>query len=547
MGKRSVKRGLISVWLLLVSVSAIAQQRTVDVRLFWQHPPEKIRIDPAGATLKSCANCAEKKMISALEINATSPASQMIVGRARISGEGFAPFPLDGELTVQPRAGVLLLTLKMSLEDYVAAVLEGESAGFKSDEALKAMAVAARTYAAHFGSRHRAEGFDFCDTTHCQDVRLGNESARVRAAVSATQGELLWYQGRPAATYYHRSCGGEIEGPSALDPNLHAPYLRSHQDQYCSRSDEWHAEISLADLSRALGRQVDTVSVATRSQSGRVQSVLLSGHTISATDFRLSIGRTLGWDKVRSDLYQLEIRGGSVVLRGRGQGHGVGLCQVGADNMGQQGRGYREILAYYYPGTSLGVNAQGMHWQTLPGESVDVITTNEADASILLPVAERALRTATERIGWMPNSRPQVKVFPTIAIYRDATGEPGWVAASTRGNLIRLQPVNILQQRNALSSTLLHEFLHMVLESRASANAPLWLREGLVVYLENPALVKPAAGNLSTLDSRLRAAKTEAEMRAAYRDSASAVAELVAREGLPAVLAWMKNGLPSGR
>jgi len=87
----------------------------------------------------------------------------------------------------------------------------------------------------------------------------------------------------------------------------------------------------------------------------------------------------------------------------------------------------------------------------------------------------------------------------------------------------------------------------MVLESRASANAPLWLREGLVVYLENPALVKPAAGNLSTLDSRLRAAKTEAEMRAAYRDSASAVAELVAREGLPAVLAWMKNGLPSGR
>jgi stage II sporulation protein D len=267
---------------------------------------------------------------------------------------------------------------------------------------------------------------------------------------------------------------------------------------------------------------------------------------MSATDFRLAIGRALGWDKVRSDLYQMEDRGSAVAIRGRGHGHGVGLCQVGADSMGQQGRSYHEILAYYYPGTALGINAQGLRWQTLPGESVDVITTNQADGAVLLPVAERALRLATERTGWSLSGRPQVKVFPTIAIYRDATGEPGWVAASTRGNLIRLQPLTTLQRTKVLESTLRHEFLHMVLESQATAKSPLWLHEGLAIYLENPTRVKAVpTSEVATLDGRLRSAKTEAEMRAAYRTSASAVADLVSRRGLPTVLMWLKSGLPA--
>ncbi len=105
-------------------------------------------------------------------------------------GRRLPSFSIDGELRIESRDGFLLLTLSMPLERYVAAVLQGESAGFKSGEALKAMAVAARTYAVHFDSRHRSEGFDFCDTTHCQDVRLGNESARVLAAVDGNGGRI---------------------------------------------------------------------------------------------------------------------------------------------------------------------------------------------------------------------------------------------------------------------------------------------------------------------------------------------------------------------
>ncbi|HWR14263.1 MAG TPA: SpoIID/LytB domain-containing protein [Terriglobales bacterium] len=537
--RKVMKVAFATVCLLLACVSAEAQQRMVKVRLFWQHPPEKILVEPVGATWQG------KAMRAPVEVSGASASSFTLSGAARISGAGFPAFVTRDEMKVESRQGVLLLTLTMPLEDYVTAVLQGESGGFKSDEALKSMAVAARTYAMRFGSRHKLEGFDFCDTTHCQDVRLGNESARMRAAVSATEGELLWFEGRPAATYYHRSCGGELEDASALEPTLRAPYLRRHQDDYCSRTDEWRAEIAKADLARALGRPVNTLSVAERTGSGRTAKVLVNGRPMSAVDFRLGIGRALGWDKIRSDLYQMEDRGDRIAFRGRGQGHGVGLCQTGADAMGARGKSYREILAYYYPGTALGLNAQGLAWEKLPGASVDVVTTNRNDAATLIPVVERAFSFAQNATPWKVSGRPQVKVYPTIGIYRDATGEPGWVAASTRGNVIRLQPLSTLQRTGALESTLRHEFLHMLIESQARGDSPLWLREGLAIYLSNRATARPAKVDVVALERRLHSLRTEAEMRAAYRDCASAVADAVQRYGLPKVLDWVKSGVPT--
>lgn len=535
--------------LLLISVSAAAQQRTFQVRLFWQHPPSRIHVVSDGASLRACETCTSKLLSNGVDITGhgsnivagtISSSTLLLSGRVRITGDGFPPFAIANEFRIQSRHGVLLLTLAMTLEEYVTAVLQGESANFRSDEALKAMAVAARTYAVRFGSRHRLEGFDFCDTTHCQDLRLGNESSRVRAAVAATEGELLWFEGRPAATYYHRSCGGEIEDANALEPNLRVPYLRQRSDDYCLRTpDEWHANISKPDLARALGQPVDTITVAARSNSGRVQRLLLNHHPISATDFRFAIGRTLGWDNLRSDLYQLEDLGDTVSFRGRGQGHGVGLCQAGADNMGDQGHSYREILAFYYPGTVLGLNAQGLAWEKLPGESLDLVTTSRDDTAVLLPAAERSLRFATERTGWILGIRPQVKVYPTVAIYRDATGAPGWVAASTLGNVVRLQPTNTLQRRHVLDSTLRHEFLHLLIESKARPRAPLWLREGLAIYLSNPDSAKGAKVDVTALERRWHSVRTEEQMRAAYRDSAAVVADAVEKNGLTTVISWL--------
>ena len=108
---------------------------------------------------------------------------------ARVPGQDTLAlaYPLD----IRTRDGGLALTLHLPLEDYVAAVLAGESAGFRSEQSLAAMAVAARTYAVRFQGRHKAEGYDFCDTTHCQDLHISAVSERLRRSpdgVSAPAG-----------------------------------------------------------------------------------------------------------------------------------------------------------------------------------------------------------------------------------------------------------------------------------------------------------------------------------------------------------------------
>lgn len=550
-----MKRMVVAMLLFVASMAAQTQQRSVQVRLFWQHPPAQISVSPLGAVLRMCESCAAARLKAPLEITATgsnvragarSSPILYLTGQVHISGNDFPPFTVDDELRIQAREDLLLLTLTMPVEEYVTAVLQGESASLKSDEALKAMAVAARTYAVRFGSRHRLEGFDFCDTTHCQDLRLGNESPRARAAAAATERELLWFEGRPAAAYYHRSCGGEIDDAQALEPDLHVPYLKRHHDDYCVRvPDEWQSEISKTDLARALGRPVASVRVLARGDSGRVQRLLITNRAITATEFRLAVGRTLGWDKLRSDLYEEEDRGDSILFRGRGQGHGVGLCQNGAESMGKQGHSYREILAYYYPGTAVGIDAQGLSWEKLPSESLDLVSTNRNDAAVLLPAAERALHFAVEHTGLQMRTRPQLKVYPTIAIYRDATGEPGWVAASTLGSTVRLQPISTLQRTHSLDSTLRHEFLHMLIESNAKSDTPLWFREGLVVYLAGDSSGKDNA-NMSgeAIDRLIASPQTEAEMRLAYRQAAALVRDLESRYTRPKLIDWLRSGLP---
>jgi stage II sporulation protein D len=98
---------------------------------------------------------------------------------------------LDGQQLRVKLSGRAAL-LSMDIEDYVAAAVAGEAGGFKSMEALKAMAVAARTFARANLNRHRAQGYDLCETTHCQDLRLNSVDTRHRAAAEATSGEILW-------------------------------------------------------------------------------------------------------------------------------------------------------------------------------------------------------------------------------------------------------------------------------------------------------------------------------------------------------------------
>jgi len=261
--------------------------------------------------------------------------------------------------------GHLQFTLTIPEEEYVARVLLAEASNFQSSEALKAMAVAVRTYALRFRGRHQAQGFDFCDATHCQTLRLGHIDARFMAAAQATAGQLLWYGGTPAATYYFFDCGGTTEAGGQDWPEHNTPYLVEHADPYCvlHGRTQWSTSLTREEISHALvahGIQApadwNALTIVSHRQSGRVKLLKLAGTTgllISASKFRLAVNRVLG-DAIRSDLYEVSVQDGQFVFRGYGSGHGIGLCQKGADVMGMSGKSYTEILEFYYPGTMLG-------------------------------------------------------------------------------------------------------------------------------------------------------------------------------------------------
>ncbi len=445
--------------------------------------------------------------------------------------------------------------VQLTSEQYAAGVLAGESSTFQSDEALKAMAVLARTYAARFQGRHVAVGYDFCATTHCQRVELNNIPARLTKAAAATAGELLWFDGKAAFAVYSRDCGGRSESVTSVWPEVEASYLSVHSDPYCARhgANVWSWSAAPGQIAEALRRSkldcpanLQHVTIRSRTGSGRAQTLELQGETnvtISASTFRFAIGRELGWNTIRSDLFEID-NAQTIAFHGRGQGHGVGLCQTGADEMGLEGHTYREILSFYFPGTSVSRLATGFHWTELSGEDLTLFTEHPDSERNVLSLAEHARRHAEERLHVAAPPTIELFVYPDIDSFRNATGEPGWVAAHSVGLNIHLQPLATLNRTGQLPSVLDHEMLHVVMEAHAAPGLPVWFREGLAEYL-SPERSPQAHSKTGDLDARIRQRQSRNAAGQAYGRAESRVADLVARYGETAVLGWIERGLPA--
>ena len=102
------------------------------------------------------------------------------------------------------------------------------------------------------------------------------------------------------------------------------------------------------------------------------------------------------------------------------------LCQRGAEQMGLSGRPYREILAFYYPGTVPGFTGRGLSWQRLQGDSITLLSTQPAQERVVLAAAERIARRLSQRTKWPLPLNTEIRVYPDLDTFRDATGEPGW-------------------------------------------------------------------------------------------------------------------------
>jgi len=447
--------------------------------------------------------------------------------------------------------------VSLPLEKYVAGVLVGEASILSSDEAIKAMAVAARTYAVRLRGRHSLEGFDFCGTTHCQRIDLRGASKRFDAIAGETAGELLWFEGKPAFACYTRDCGGFTEDGGAAWPGLSASYLKSHNDPYCPRSgaSAWNWVATTEAIAEALRQsqlrfpaQFEQITISERSASGRARTLVLSGGgetvAISASSFRFAMGRTEGWNTLRSDRYEVRAANHRLIFQGTGAGHGAGLCQLGAEQMGREGRSYRDILTFYYPGTMVGITGRGLRWVRLGGESTAMFTTQPDQDHSVLAEAERFSRIVSERTKLPLPVSIEIRVYPDVDTFRNATGEPGWVAARTTGTRIHLQPAAVLRSRGVLEETLAHELLHVLVESQAARGLPVWFREGLTGYFEHSSEASQAAAT-SVDDADLRQQEDPTRARLAYAQATRRVADLVNRYGEGAVLGWLKRGLPA--
>jgi stage II sporulation protein D len=296
-----------------------------------------------------------------------------------------------GRFEVTVIGGGFRLVNEVNLEEYLYSVVPSEMMISYPDEALKAQAVIARSYAlyrARYVKPHWEDGFDLCDSQHCQVYKgASNEWPKSTRAVEETRGLVLWADGKVASPFYHANCGGHTQSSSDLagwgDYDylagvLDAPesvefpaspaglesWLKTRPPAYCSsRSPEyrWFRIVPAPFLEEKLNRyasigRLTGLTVAGRSPSGHVRSVLVHGtERTLEIEKEHEIRRFLGLGPLRSTLFWLETMYGDsgapeeFYIYGGGWGHGVGMCQNGAGGMGALGYGYEQILNHYYP------------------------------------------------------------------------------------------------------------------------------------------------------------------------------------------------------
>ncbi len=279
--------------------------------------------------------------------------------------------PYRGVVEVVPAEGATITVVNVvPLEEYLRGVVPNELApeAFPQIEAQKAQAVAARSYVlAHLGD-YSARGYDVCATAACQVYRgSASEHPLTDRAVRETRGTVATWRGRPIHAFYTSTCGGHTEEGTAVFEDG-APYLRGVAcPTERALADEtrpgaqWEVRLRPADVARrvarygSVGQVLDLVPVQV-GVSGRVVELRVEGSLgqldLRGQRVRLGLG-------LRESLFVLHREtgvGGDVerfVITGKGWGHGVGLCQVGASGMAREGASFEQILKHYYTGVAV--------------------------------------------------------------------------------------------------------------------------------------------------------------------------------------------------
>ncbi len=285
-----------------------------------------------------------------------------------------APDKAAEELASDSERSIRLLTgeavSELSVFEYLTGVVAAEMPVSFEPEALKAQAVAARSYLQRAIASPKHDGADICSSSACCQAYLSPEelkagwgdsydeyAQKISAAVSATDGEYLSYDGQPALTAFHSSSDGATEDAAAIWSEV--PYLKSVSSPETEESvPELTSRVESSELdfrdtilylkpeADMTGAASDWVGEISRSASGRVADITIGGVSFTGSELRTLFS-------LRSTDFELEYTGGKFVFTVHGYGHGVGMSQYGANTMAESGADYRDILSHYYPGTFL--------------------------------------------------------------------------------------------------------------------------------------------------------------------------------------------------
>ncbi|MDO5516608.1 MAG: stage II sporulation protein D [Clostridium sp.] len=309
-----------------------------------------------------------------LFLNSDKKISIFNIGSSEITKSPSIEFPKDGKvklyLTGQKK------TVELDLEEYITGVVASEVPADFNEEALKAQAVAARTF--YMNKRKtpckdaEANGAEICDTTNCQvymskEKRMSSWSSskgeenwnKIKSAVDNTKGQVLTYDGEllEYPQFFSTSSGKTEDAKDVFAMDI--PYLKSQESKGEERAPKFESSTSIStdnfisrinesypDASLKKNKLSSMVSIKSYTEGGSVKEIQLGGSVIKGTDFRKLFG-------LNSSNFTLNFNGSTVVIKCKGYGHGVGMSQWGADAMAKDGSKYDEILKHYYSGVEI--------------------------------------------------------------------------------------------------------------------------------------------------------------------------------------------------
>jgi stage II sporulation protein D len=363
---------LILILILILSETDFYGQ--VKIRLFASSQPESVIFGVTGGAYEINSSNGEHFKISKGELVLLSKYNGRLAVKLRntpafasdsifipgVTGEDSFSLMLNGELPVKqyysgdlkilPDLGTILMINTCGEDEYIAGVVRAEGGSGRNIEYFKTQAVLVRTYLYKYLNKHIHDGYNLCDNTHCQAYNGLSADSILNEATLETKGQvILDHDSILIISAFHSNCGGETA--SSEDVWLtDQPYLKSIRDPYCaaSRNSSWQKKISGNEWTTFMqnsgySQKDSSLSVFKFIQNSRVADYKAGSFTMPLTSIRNLFN-------LRSTFFSVLPEGDSILLRGRGYGHGVGLCQEGAMAMAAKGFNYRQIIDFYFAG-----------------------------------------------------------------------------------------------------------------------------------------------------------------------------------------------------